>query len=96
MYALSLPGFQWTKVPDNDATERRDHVCDVVGKRQMLSWGGLNSSRNGHEGHWLPKDPFPNGIGIFDLSELEWKDSYDADAAEYQTHESIMSWYSDG
>lgn len=62
----------------------------------MLSWGGLNSTNHTHEGHWNPPDPFPQGIGIYDLSEFRWKDRYDADAEAYETNQEIMSFYGQG
>ena len=34
-------------------------------------------------------DPWTNGIGIFDLSDMEWKDSYDANAGPYITPEFV-------
>ena len=32
-----------------------------------------------------PQDPWPQGLGILDLTELRWKESYDANAATYET-----------
>lgn len=94
MHVLSLPGFRWTKLPDEGSTEKRDHACAVVGNRQMLVWGGLNSTGDDAE-HWNPPDPHPQGIGIYDLSEWRWKDRYDADADAYVTHADVASWYDD-
>lgn len=94
MYALSLPGFRWTRLaPDRRAPERRDHACETVGRRQMLSWGGINT---GDGRMWGTKDSFPHGIGIFDMTALQWRDSYDADADAYEPHESIRRWYDEG
>jgi hypothetical protein len=31
------------------------------------------------------KDAFPQGLGIFDLTNMQWKDQYDADAEPYIT-----------
>lgn len=36
-------------------------------------------------------DPWPFGIGIYDLSAMEWKDTYDADAAPYVTPELVKA-----
>jgi hypothetical protein len=38
---------------------------------------------------YFTKDPWPQGLGIFDLTEMKWKDSYDADAAPYVTPQQI-------
>lgn len=45
---------------------------------------------------WLEPDPFPQGVGIFDMATLQWTDGYDAGAAAYETHESIRKFYDDG
>lgn len=95
MYALSLPGFRWTRLaPEKSPPARRDHMCETVGKRQMLSWGGLDAGDG--TSMWENGDAFPQSIGIFDMATLQWTDRYDADAEEYETHESIRSWYDDG
>lgn len=38
-------------------------------------------------------DPWDQGIGIFDMSELQWKSSYDASAEPYETPAKIKEWY---
>ncbi|CAG9957483.1 unnamed protein product [Clonostachys rosea f. rosea IK726] len=37
-------------------------------------------------------DTFPNGIGIFDLTELKWKDEYDPDAKPYESPQIVQEW----
>ncbi|KFA73897.1 hypothetical protein S40288_10543 [Stachybotrys chartarum IBT 40288] len=44
LYVLSLPGFRWTRVSGLNTSARAEHVCAVVGKRQFISWGGLNAT----------------------------------------------------
>ncbi|KAK4541670.1 hypothetical protein LTR36_007814 [Oleoguttula mirabilis] len=36
-------------------------------------------------------DPFERGLGIFDMTEMTWSSSYDANAAKYQTPDVIKS-----
>lgn len=97
MYVLSLPGFEWTRLaPQRSPPARRDHMCLTVGKRQMLSWGGLNTADGPGGSMWLDPDDFPQGLGIFDMATLQWTDGYDAGAAAYETHESIRKFYDDG
>ena len=38
-------------------------------------------------------DPWPQGIAIFDLSDMAWKERYDPSAAKYQTPRGIKDWY---
>ena len=91
VYVLSLPGFIWTKV-DSTAASRTGHTCHVIGNRQMLSIGGLdpsmpiNASRNS-------LDTWQHGLGIFDMVDLKWKESYDANAPAYVTPKVVGAWY---
>lgn len=42
-----------------------------------------------------PPDFLSQGFGIFDLSDMEWKDQYDAAAAPYVTPDVVKSWYNE-
>ncbi len=88
-YVLSLPGFVWTKVPSQPSGKRSIASCISVGKRQVLSIGGTASG-------WTDQDPAPQGLLLFDMTDLKWKDSYDANAAAYQRATDLKTWYSNG
>ena len=93
VYILSLPGFVWFKANDTSAQPRTMHSCNTVGNRQMASVGGLNPTL-----YWMSafndtKDNFYDGIGIFDMVELQWKSGYDAQAAPYTISRPIREWY---
>jgi hypothetical protein len=83
------------------APPRVYHACTAVGsadgdvnrRRQVLSTGGVPSSNSSA---WAEDDPWPYSLGIFDMTDLEWKDEYDADAGDYETPEIIRNWYSNG
>ncbi len=92
-YILSLPGFVWTKVVNPPTGRRSLHTCVAVGKRQVLSIGGINSER---EEEYREKDPAFQGLKLFDMSKLEWTDVYDADAAPYERAEVVRQWYANG
>jgi hypothetical protein len=66
---------------------RFGHSCNVVGNRQMVVIGGAIDTAQ-QDG---VVDPWSNGIGIFDLSEMQWKDSYNATAGAYVTPEFVKS-----
>lgn len=87
-YILSLPGFVWTRVPD-PGSKRRSAKCLSLGNRQMLSVGGGGTG-------WSDKDPAPQGLMLFDMTEMKWKENYDADAAAYEQPAEIKSWYDNG
>ena len=36
-------------------------------------------------------DPWPQGLGIFDLSAMQWADLYDSSAASYVTPDSVKA-----
>lgn len=60
----------------------------------MLSVGGLASidPRKG----WAEPDPWPYGLGVFDMTEMRWKDGYIAEEAAYESPEIVRQWYSEG
>lgn len=89
-YILSLPGFFWTRAPDSPAGARKFPACVPVGQRQMLMIGGTA------DGMWDEKDPAPQGLALFDVTEMEWKDSYNADAPAYQRPADVAAWYNNG
>ena len=97
IYVLSLPSFHLEKQPYEPQYGRYEHRCHVVGHRQMVITGGevVNvasaNARNGSYG-WPMPDPWQQGIGIFDLSDMVWKDSYNVDATPYTTPKSIRSY----
>ena len=39
-------------------------------------------------------DIWPLGLGVFDLTEMAWKDNYDPSAAAYETPATVKTWYS--
>ncbi|EGO54068.1 hypothetical protein NEUTE1DRAFT_103541 [Neurospora tetrasperma FGSC 2508] len=92
IYILSLLGFVWLKIDAHSVEPCNNQDCVVVGKRQMLVVGGLGKNWSTWD-----EDPFPQGLGIFDLTDLVWsKDgNYDADAEDYRTPKFVEEWYQD-
>jgi hypothetical protein len=94
VYVLSLPGFHWEKATFQPAQARSLHTCNVLGdrNRQMAVIGGsANAVTSVNATGW--RDPWSQGIGIFDLSDMEWKDHYDPSAAAYTTPKAVNDWY---
>lgn len=92
VYVLSLPSFHWQKQQYTPDYGRYQHSCNVVGNRQMVVVGGLIVPSNapyGSVGTIRAPDPWPQGLGIFDLSAMEWSASYNPDAASYVTPTSV-------
>ncbi|KAL9126010.1 MAG: hypothetical protein Q9217_004874 [Psora testacea] len=87
---LSLPGFVWFQADYQAAHPRIHHSCNVVGNRQMLSIGGVDSRGFGRQS---APDYLPKGLAIFDLTEMKWKDSYNAGAPPYKSPQVVKTWY---
>jgi hypothetical protein len=45
---------------------------------------------------WTDYDPFYQGLGIFDLTDLTWASSYNASAAPYVAPKMVKDWYATG
>ena len=45
---------------------------------------------------WEWADPWPQSLGIFDMHDLEWRPSYNAEAEPYKILDMIRDWYSKG
>ncbi|KAF6813367.1 kelch repeat protein [Colletotrichum musicola] len=97
VYVLSLPGFMpgfiWKQAEYTWKSPRAQMDCVVAGQRQMITTGGLNP---GAKERYRDRDPFPQGLGVFDLTGLEWKTQYDAGAAPHETPDIVKSWYDEG
>jgi hypothetical protein len=92
VYVLSLPAFNWQKASYTPRRSRAWHTCNLVGGRQMVVVGGKQPWLS--DSHQVP-DIWAQGIGIFDLSAMEWKDQYDAAAAPYVTPDVVKAWYNE-
>lgn len=90
VWVLSLPAFAWFKANYSSSATRYRHTCNLVGKSQMLSLGGLdpNDQRS------LSVDPAPQGIRMFDLTAMRWSQGYNASAEPYVSPQVVKEWYS--
>ncbi|OQO12636.1 hypothetical protein B0A48_02098 [Cryoendolithus antarcticus] len=88
---LSLPSFNWQVHSSNATYSRVGHAYNAIGNRQMAIIGGLILGSAGE--YDFEPDPWPNGIGIFDMSAFEWSASYDASAAAYVTPDIVKQHY---
>lgn len=92
VYVLSLPAFNWQKASYTPRQSRASHTCNLVGNRQMVIVGGKEPFLT-HPSQVT--DIWTQGIGIFDLTAMEWKDQYDAGAAPYVTPDVVKAWYNE-
>jgi hypothetical protein len=94
-WILTIPGFNWFPAEAsgiNSPGSRSFHTCELIGQRQVLMYGGFNY-RNG-SGDFREVDPMTQGIGVFDMTSLTWKDSYDPVAPAYEQPQAVADWYS--
>ncbi|KAK4198245.1 hypothetical protein QBC40DRAFT_256264 [Triangularia verruculosa] len=93
VYILSLPGFVFFRAtPEfSDGATRDKPACVVAGKRQMITFAG-NDGSLGFPDSLLDPDPWTNGLGVFDLTALTWKNGYDAGVARYESPNPVKEW----
>jgi hypothetical protein len=98
VWVLSLPGFRWTlaSVSPDFKDLRAYQVCNVVGQRQLLSYGGRKIYSVDADKAWSEKDPWRESIGVYDMTTWQWEDRYDAGAERYEQHAELRNWYDAG
>ncbi|CEJ92710.1 hypothetical protein VHEMI08344 [[Torrubiella] hemipterigena] len=94
MYILSFPGFHWFKVPVK-STPRAHHACTSYGSSMIVS-GGLAA-----DGDWATNDVWPQSLGIFNMSTLQWQSTLTGFEASYYRYgyepsQNITDWYTRG
>lgn len=105
VFVLSLPAFRWFKVRYEPRHPRHGHACQVVGNRQMLIVGGVDTLQD----EVLPfpdsnvrtvdiaplstRDQLTRGLGVFDMTRLNFSDRYDADAEPYTQSDLVADYY---
>ena len=91
VWVLSLPAFNWQRVDASQKSGRIGHTCHLVGQRQLLSIGGVDA---GQTDAWSTPDYSNiNGLGVFDLVELQWTLGLNASAAPYQRSMTVQNHY---
>lgn len=96
VYVLSLPAFRWFKANGTSDSPRWGHTCLATNSNQMIMIGGNNpiySKRllGGDNGE--PQDPWEQGIAVFDMTALQFKDSYDSKADPYEPPGVVQEFY---
>jgi Kelch motif len=94
VYVLSLPGFVWFKANYTSKDPRVLHTCHLVGGRQLLSVGGTTSSFVNLAASYNDTDPYPYGMKVFDMTEMQWAEGFNATAAPYVPPDAITAYYS--
>ena len=97
VYVLSLPGFNWQRTDQALPYGRITPTCSVI-NRQMIVVGGAvktiaDQNTFVNERYTSEVDPWHQGLGVFDLTDMAWMPSYDASAAAYVTPQMVKDYY---
>lgn len=96
LYILSVPAFQWFQANYTSISPRAGHTCHPARNNQLVLIGGSNPTQftdNTMEAWNGTADPWTQGIGVFDMSTLEWKNSYNASAKPYTPPTIVQNYY---
>ncbi|KAK8055646.1 hypothetical protein PG993_000873 [Apiospora rasikravindrae] len=85
IWVLSLPSFTWIKIYEG-VLPRLGHSCHLVGGRQMITVGGINSTdiTGNCDWEWM-------GVAILDLSTNAWGSVFDAQKPPYEVNPEISA-----
>jgi hypothetical protein len=97
IYVLTLPAFTWFKANYTPSTSRQSHTCHVVGNRQLLAIGGADPVVQEYYALAAKNstDPWKQGLGVFDMTEMKWTEGFDARADAYGSPDVVRQWYRD-
>jgi hypothetical protein len=100
IFVLTLPAFQWIQVQYPPKYPRHTVTCHSVGGSQILTVGGLASDSTSDPTAYIAvfnnQDPFAQGLGVFDMTTLQWKDKYEAKPVDYHQPSVISEIYAKG
>ncbi|KAJ4306323.1 hypothetical protein N0V88_001123 [Collariella sp. IMI 366227] len=96
-YVLTLPGFYWVKADYPAEHPRQGLSCNSVGDGQILVIGGVDTTQQDNNDQYRAgfktKDPFVQGLAIFDLSNLAWSPGYSANRGLQPPAPKVQGYY---
>lgn len=98
-YVLTLPGFYWVKADYPAAHPRHGLTCNAVGGSQILTIGGVDTTQQAgdgagqHAAGFTTRDPFDQGVAIFDMGSLTWSSAYHARRSLQPPAAKIQAYY---
>ena len=97
VFVLSLPSFNWFKADYLAENPRHAVSCQHIGGGQIVTIGGLNTTQNGpdnlYQDVFNTPDQFTQGLSVFDLSTMTFRQSYSAAQIDYTPAEAIQQYY---
>lgn len=95
VYVLSLPSFSWYKAEYTPGVGRTLHTCNAHNGNMVVIGGTSNVDSwitgNDVTGTQSYKDPWPYGLGVFDMSKMQWANEFNPDLGSYATPALVMA-----
>ena len=95
VYVLSLPSFSWYKADYTPGVGRTLHTCNAHNGNMIVIGGTSNDDSwvtgNDVTGTQSYKDPWPWGLGVFDMSKMEWASEFNPNLGPYTTPNMVMA-----
>ncbi|MCJ1424672.1 hypothetical protein MMC29_002560, partial [Sticta canariensis] len=92
VYILSIPSFRWFQANYTSTDSRAGHTCHIKNS-QIIMIGGQNPTYWNQPEKEKSADRWLQGIGVFDIKSLRFKDSYQAKATAYRTPDFIKQYH---
>lgn len=96
-FVLTLPGFRWIQASYPALHPRHGLTCNAVGGGQILTIGGVDTSQgyssDPYKATFSTPDPFIQGLAVFSLNTLGWKDSYRSRPGPYTAAPTVQAYY---
>ncbi|KXJ87298.1 hypothetical protein Micbo1qcDRAFT_216327 [Microdochium bolleyi] len=95
MWVLTIPGFKWLRLSGADLPQGREYTSCTSTGRHLFMVGGVSEAG---KGGWNVEstDPWTQGVGVFDMADLRWRDSYSPNTADYDSPLVVQDWYRGG
>jgi hypothetical protein len=95
VYVLSLPSFSWYKADYTPGIGRTLHTCEVTNGNMIVIGGTSNDDSwitgNDVTGTQSYKDPWPWGLGVFDMSKMQWASEFNPNLGPYTTPDMVTA-----
>ena len=95
VYILSLPSFRWFKASNPSGGPRAYPTCHSDRSNQMIIVGGFDYTYDSILPSIWNEDPWTNGIAVFDMTTLQWKESFEASADPYVSPDMVKQFYNE-
>ena len=98
VYVLSLPAFNWQKITYESQYACWGHTCNAVNRQMIVIGGDIHTAAEfaANDGAFVSSsiaDPWHQGLGVFDLTDMAWRNDYNPSAGPYITSNLVKEYY---